>query len=90
MCLSLLTKYNSLVGSVALKQTFCEILDPKCMFWESKHKGKDFVKSKQKSCLKFMYKHNIVHIVAINENRGSPQISHKHTTTNSPSIPGPE
>ena len=35
------------MGSVELITTFCNKLDPKCMFWESKHKGKDFVKSKQ-------------------------------------------
>ena len=47
---------------------FCEILDPKCMFWESKHKGKDFVKSKHIILFKVYVQTKIAHIVANNEN----------------------
>ena len=76
----LLTKSSSLVGSVALKKSFLMFAILNTCFWESKHKGKDFVKStkiKNLFYFIFMYK-KILHIfVANDENWGSPQISHK-------------
>ena len=42
--------------------TFCYKLNPKCMFWESKHKGKDFVKSTNNEIILFYVQKSIAHI----------------------------